>query len=148
VFSSAAGIECVDRGTVRTSETSALSPGVLGPHYTSFIPCLLSFPLPQGHFPFPSPSFHFPTFLPSPSLPLPPQTMLISSFFLTSLLATFSFAHTRRSQHPPRSFSPGFPYGSQKVRGVNLGGWLLIEVRYCPSPPPRQCILISTTDDI
>jgi hypothetical protein len=27
------------------------------------------------------------------------------------------------------AFSPGFPYGSQKVRGVSLGGWLLIEVR-------------------
>jgi len=23
----------------------------------------------------------------------------------------------------------GFPYGSQKVRGVNLGGWLVLEVR-------------------
>ena len=22
----------------------------------------------------------------------------------------------------------GFPYGSQKVRGVNLGGWLVLEV--------------------
>jgi hypothetical protein len=27
------------------------------------------------------------------------------------------------------AFSPGFPYGAQKVRGVSLGGWLLIEVR-------------------
>lgn len=27
------------------------------------------------------------------------------------------------------AFSPGFPYGSQKVRGISLGGWLLIEVR-------------------
>lgn len=27
------------------------------------------------------------------------------------------------------AFSPGFPYGTQKVRGVSLGGWLLIEVR-------------------
>ena len=26
----------------------------------------------------------------------------------------------------------GFPYGSQKVRGVNLGGWLLLEVRVVP----------------
>jgi hypothetical protein len=26
-------------------------------------------------------------------------------------------------------FSPGFPYGSEKVRGVNLGGWLVLEVR-------------------
>lgn len=25
-------------------------------------------------------------------------------------------------------FTPGFPYGSQKVRGVNLGGWLVLEV--------------------
>lgn len=26
------------------------------------------------------------------------------------------------------SLSLGFPYGSQKVRGVNLGGWLVLEV--------------------
>lgn len=26
--------------------------------------------------------------------------------------------------------SPGFPYGSQKVRGVNLGGWLVLEVSF------------------
>lgn len=25
--------------------------------------------------------------------------------------------------------TPGFPYGSSKVRGVNLGGWLVLEVR-------------------
>ena len=33
---------------------------------------------------------------------------------------------------PPSVFaiSPGFPYGSQTVRGVNLGGWLVLEV--CP----------------
>lgn len=24
--------------------------------------------------------------------------------------------------------TPGFPYGSEKVRGVNLGGWLVLEV--------------------
>lgn len=24
------------------------------------------------------------------------------------------------------AISPGFPYGSQKVRGVNLGGWLVL----------------------
>jgi hypothetical protein len=27
------------------------------------------------------------------------------------------------------SFQPGFSYGSEKVRGVNLGGWLVLEVR-------------------
>jgi glucan 1,3-beta-glucosidase len=26
------------------------------------------------------------------------------------------------------SLTLGFPYGSQKVRGVNLGGWLVLEV--------------------
>lgn len=30
------------------------------------------------------------------------------------------------------SLSLGFPYGSQKVRGVNLGGWLVLEVRIAP----------------
>jgi len=27
------------------------------------------------------------------------------------------------------SYTWGFPYDSQKIRGVNLGGWLLLEVR-------------------
>jgi len=27
------------------------------------------------------------------------------------------------------SFSPAFNYGTDKVRGVNLGGWLVLEVR-------------------
>lgn len=26
------------------------------------------------------------------------------------------------------AITPGFPYGKQKVRGVNLGGWLVLEV--------------------
>ncbi|KAF7799222.1 hypothetical protein EIP86_010454 [Pleurotus ostreatoroseus] len=29
--------------------------------------------------------------------------------------------------------NPGFPYGSQKVRGVNLGGWLVLEPWITPS---------------
>lgn len=29
---------------------------------------------------------------------------------------------------PVFAVTPGFPYGSQKVRGVNLGGWLVLEV--------------------
>ncbi|OJA19124.1 hypothetical protein AZE42_02153 [Rhizopogon vesiculosus] len=31
------------------------------------------------------------------------------------------------------SFQPGFNYGSQKVRGVNLGGWLVLEPWITPS---------------
>ena len=30
------------------------------------------------------------------------------------------------------AFTPGFPYDSQKVRGVNLGGWLVLEVPEFP----------------
>jgi len=29
----------------------------------------------------------------------------------------------------PAVLSFGFPYGSEKVRGVNLGGWLVLEVQ-------------------
>lgn len=29
---------------------------------------------------------------------------------------------------PVLAITPGFPYGSEKVRGVNLGGWLVLEV--------------------
>ncbi|KAH7930932.1 glycoside hydrolase family 5 protein [Leucogyrophana mollusca] len=31
------------------------------------------------------------------------------------------------------SLTPGFPYGSEKVRGVNLGGWLVLEPWITPS---------------
>ena len=27
------------------------------------------------------------------------------------------------------AFSPSFPYGTEKVRGVSIGGWLVLEVR-------------------
>lgn len=32
--------------------------------------------------------------------------------------------------HTKRSSGLRFPYGSTKVRGVNLGGWLLLEVGF------------------
>ena len=34
---------------------------------------------------------------------------------------------------------PAFPYGSQKVRGVNLGGWLVLEVSF-------QCSILAVSD--
>jgi hypothetical protein len=34
------------------------------------------------------------------------------------------------SVHGGLAITPGFPYGSQKVRGVNVGGWLVLEVRF------------------
>jgi len=57
---------------------------------------------------------------------------MLISLFLASLLATLSLARSHRSLHSPR-FSPGFPYGSEKVRGVNLGGWLVLERWITPS---------------
>ena len=44
--------------------------------------------------------------------------MLTSAYTLLACLLPAAFA-----------FSPSFPYGTQKVRGVNLGGWLVTEVR-------------------
>ncbi|KAG1864692.1 glycoside hydrolase family 5 protein [Suillus subalutaceus] len=43
-------------------------------------------------------------------------------------LVGLSLLHSVSSQ-----FSPGFPYGSQKVRGVSLGGWLVLEPWITPS---------------
>jgi glucan 1,3-beta-glucosidase len=65
---------------------------------------------------------------------------MLISLFLASLLATLSLARSHRSLHSAR-FSPGFPYGSEKVRGVNLGGWLVLEVCCYPSPPLWPCVL-------
>ena len=44
--------------------------------------------------------------------------MLASAYTLLAYLLPAAFA-----------FSPSFPYGTQKVRGVSVGGWLLTEVR-------------------
>ncbi|KZP25281.1 glycoside hydrolase family 5 protein [Athelia psychrophila] len=50
------------------------------------------------------------------------------------LAPTLSFALLGLSLIPSAlSFTPGFPYGSQKVRGVNLGGWLVLEPWITPS---------------
>ena len=66
---------------------------------------------------------------------------MLSTLLLVALLATLCVAGN--SQH---SFSPGFPYGSQPVRGVNLGGWLVLEVCYCPSAPLLlPCFLVPLT---
>jgi len=32
----------------------------------------------------------------------------------------------------------GFPYGQEKVRGVNLGGWLVLEVSICQFQNPSH----------
>jgi aryl-phospho-beta-D-glucosidase BglC (GH1 family) len=47
-----------------------------------------------------------------------------------SLLTLALFAPAVLGDSP---VNPGFPYGSQKVRGVNLGGWLVLEPWITPS---------------
>jgi len=49
--------------------------------------------------------------------PLPSCPMLFRGSFVALAATLFSSVV---------AISPGFPYGSQKVRGVNLGGWLVL----------------------
>lgn len=45
-----------------------------------------------------------------------------------SILRSITIALGAVSLAAAQAFEPGFPYGSEKVRGVNLGGWLVLEV--------------------
>ncbi len=47
-----------------------------------------------------------------------------------SLSAFLALVALVRADNP---ISPGFPYGSEKVRGVNIGGWLVLEPWITPS---------------
>ncbi len=63
-------------------------------------------------------------FLGLPPLPFNPPTMALSLLrAVTVAVCGVSFLD------PVFAISPGFNYGSSKVRGVNLGGWLVLEVR-------------------
>lgn len=52
--------------------------------------------------------------------------------------ATSSVAMKRNNSQPP---DLRFAYGQEKVRGVNLGGWLVLEVRGVRGPPLEQKVL-------
>ncbi|TXT12901.1 hypothetical protein VHUM_01302 [Vanrija humicola] len=50
------------------------------------------------------------------------------------LIALLALVATGATASPAsRAVNTGFPYGSQKIRGVNLGGWLVIEPWITPS---------------
>ncbi|KAI0281199.1 exo-1-3-beta-glucanase [Russula aff. rugulosa BPL654] len=53
---------------------------------------------------------------------------MFTALSFASLLATLPVAWSVPTWISQPSFSPSFPYGSQPVRGVNLGGWLVLEV--------------------
>jgi hypothetical protein len=55
---------------------------------------------------------------------------MLTALSLLASLATLPVAWSVPTWISQPSFCPGFPYGSQPVRGVNLGGWLVLEVCY------------------
>lgn len=67
---------------------------------------------------------------------------MLSPFRLLSA-CTFALAVSRTV----RAITPGFAYGSEKVRGVNLGGWLVLCVfffqHFMPCPRADRVALVS-----
>ena len=63
---------------------------------------------------------------------------------MVALIRSIAFAALNLSLIPSIcALNFGFPYGSQKVRGVNLGGWLVLEVRRFTSEyPSRPCLIV------
>ena len=59
---------------------------------------------------------------------------MFTALSLAFLLATLPIVWSVPHWNTELAFSPGFSYGSEPVRGVNLGGWLVLEVRYGLSP--------------
>ena len=53
---------------------------------------------------------------------------MFTALSLVSILATLPIAWSVPTWNTQPPFSPSFPYGFQPVRGVNLGGWLVLEV--------------------
>jgi glucan 1,3-beta-glucosidase len=71
---------------------------------------------------------------------------MLAVLSIVSLLATLPVAPSLPIWGAQIPINPGFPYGSKPVRGVNLGGWLVIEVCY-QSPVislPTSFILTTT----
>ena len=54
---------------------------------------------------------------------------MVLSFTRVITISVLTLGLLARGAPLDNPISPGFPYGSQKVRGVNLGGWLVLEVR-------------------
>jgi hypothetical protein len=62
---------------------------------------------------------------------------MFTTLSIASLLAALPVAWSAPTWNTEVPFTPSFPYGSQPVRGVNLGGWLTLEVCYNPSLHPE-----------
>lgn len=64
---------------------------------------------------------------------------MLTALSLASLLATLPIVQSHPMWLVQAPFAPGFPYGSEPVRGVNLGGWLVLEVCAHAYPPRDPC---------
>lgn len=54
-------------------------------------------------------------------------SMTSSNFLTLALHFLLFFAGTPRAVRADTPITPGFAYGSTKVRGANIGGWLVLE---------------------
>ena len=106
------------RGCIRRSRRSCLVPDKLS-RYKVNIP-FHACPQRLAFIPFPHPPFVW---------SLLPAAMLSNRLITPALYLIPLFAQAARA------FSPSFPYGSEKVRGVNLGGWLVTEPVSMPFLP-------------
>ncbi|KAI5120781.1 hypothetical protein M0805_002408 [Coniferiporia weirii] len=57
----------------------------------------------------------------------------LSATLFLGVAGVFLAGFATRVARADNAISPGFPYGSKKVRGVNLGGWLVLEPWITPS---------------
>ncbi|KAJ3489581.1 hypothetical protein NLI96_g2026 [Meripilus lineatus] len=58
---------------------------------------------------------------------------MVLSFKHAITISVFTLGFFARGALSDNPINAGFPYGSQKVRGVNLGGWLVLEPWITPS---------------
>jgi len=70
-----------------------------------------------------------------------PSLVLLGLFPLLNSLPTFAIDQAVADTPAAAGITLGFPYGSKTVRGVNLGGWLLLEVN---ATRPLPCWWILT----
>ena len=77
------------------------------------------------------------------SRPLAATTDMLAILSIIYILATLPVARSQSVWTAQLPINPGFPYGSQHVRGVNLGGWLVIEV-CCRSIPIQSLPLLTS----
>lgn len=70
-----------------------------------------------------------------------PLLHLAALLAITALKPVLASSESQTVLEPVLSISPGFDYGTTKVRGVNLGGWLVLYVISFSSVVNAQFVL-------